>query len=255
METAVAFDFPANMNIADDLDLGHNPEEYQDPALPLPLVAGRYGVRLTKAGLKRKRDDQGNPTEELVMVDGKYPVLVVASVQTVKPEDFGSKTAYLFQEVTLKPGTKRDFNAGGVEMPYNPLAAIIRSHDATIGFRGLEEGIKILSGLLSDGAIFFTQIDWKAEDRQWLREQREALKAGVESGEVSEEERKARNKEIYKQGQLDGFAKFVQTVDGVKVANAEWVGPSGETFEARPYIREWISTAQLSKFKLGPRKV
>lgn len=254
-QETVSFDFPANVNIADDLDLGHNPEEYKDPALPLPLMAGRYGVRLTKAGLKRKRDDQGNPTDEIVMIEDKYPVLTVGAFQTVKPEDFGTKTAYPFQEIVLKPGTRKDFNAGGIEMPYNPIAAIIRSHDATIGFTGLQEGLQLLQTLLSDGAIFFVQVDWKAEDRQWLREQRDALKADVEAGNIDDATRKARNSEIYKLGQRDQFSKFVQTVNGVKAAVPEFTGPSGETFEARPYIREWISTAQLSKFKLGPRKL
>jgi hypothetical protein len=253
-QEAVSFDFPANVNIADDLDLGHDPETHQDPSLPLPLMAGRYGVRFTKAGLKRKRDDSGNPTEELQLVDGKYPIFTISSFQTVQPEDV-KKTAYPFQEIVLKPTTKMDFNAGGQRMPYNPLAAIIRSHDATIPFKGLEEGLQILKGLLSDGAIFYVQTDWVAEDRDWLREQRDALKAAVEAGEVTEEERKARNSVIYKAGKVDRFSKFIQTVNGQKVAVPEFVGPSGETIEARPYISEWISTAQLSKFKLGPRKI
>jgi hypothetical protein len=262
---APKFDFPANVEFTDDLDVSLNPEEYKDPAPPLPLMAGNYGVRLVEAGFKRKRDDQGNPTDELVLIKDAndkptYPVVEVRKIVVAAAGDGNDnlvgRSAYPFQEFSTKPGTRRDFNMGGQEYPFNHLSAIIRAHDATIGYRGLNEGLNVLKSLLADGAIFYIRGDWKAEDRSWIREQVQTIDAQQEAGELTEEAaKKARNEVRYKKGVQEGIAKFVQNGPNGKILVPSWTSPSGEEIEARFFIREFISTAQLSKFKLGPRKI
>lgn len=260
--SAVAFDLPADVTFADDLDVSHNPDDYRDPAPPLPLMAGIYGVRL-EAGLKRERDDQGNPTDKIVLVKNSagvptYPVVEVKKVTVATPEDFANRVAFPYQEFSTKPGTRKDFNAGGQEYPYNHLSDIIRSHDATMGYRGLEEGIRLLQSLITDGAVFHVKIDWRAEDRSWIGEQVKAVQAQLEAGEITEADAKKTMNEIrYKKGRLEGIAKFVQNGPDGKVLVPEWEGPGGEMIPARPFIREWVSTLNLGKpgYKLGARKV
>jgi hypothetical protein len=261
---STVLDFP-EATFADDLDVSHNPEDHHDPAPPLPLMAGTYGIRLKQAGLKRVRDEHGQPTDELVLVknakgEPTYPVIEVKQFEVVKSNDAGElvgRTAYPFQEFGTKPTMKKDFNAGGIEYPYNALAAIIRSHDATIPFRGLNEGLAVFKRLLSDGAIFFVRTDWKAEDRAWTRDQVKLIDTLQESGEIDEAEAKKRRNEVrYKQGQQEGIAKFViKGDDGSKVLLPTWTSPGGDDIEARVFIREWVSTATLDRVKLGPRKI
>lgn len=255
------FDFPANVEFTDDTDIALNPEEYKDPALPLPLMAGNYGVRFTQVGLKRVREN-GQPTEEVLKLkDPKtgvptYPVIEVKQITVAQAgegnDNLVGKTAYLFQEFRTNTQQKRDFNAGGQLYDYNALSAAIRAHDATMGYRGLGEGIKLFQSLVADGAIFYVRIDWRAEDSKWVREQVALVDKLQAAGEITEAEAKERRSEIrYKQGQVEGIKKFL---DG-DVLKSEWVGPSGEELPVRPYIRDFISTAQLDKFKLGPRKI
>lgn len=260
-QTGTVLDFPET-TFVDDLDVSHNPEEHHDPAPPLPLMAGIYGVRLTQTGFKRVRGDNGERTDELVMVKNDagvptFPVIEVKQITVAKSNDADElvgRVAYPFQEFSTKPTTKIDFNAGGMEYPYNALSAIIRSHDASLPFRGLNEGLALFKRLVSESSIFFVRIDWKAEDRAWVREQVKLVDALEEAGEISPEDAKKRRSEIrYKQGQLDGISKFKNKETGS--LSGTWVGPSGEEIEARAYIKDWVSTEQLSRYKLGPRKV
>ncbi len=260
-QNAPSFDFPSDVTFADDLDVALNSAEYRDPAPPLPLYAGNYGVKFTQVGLKRKRDEQRNPTNELVLINNAvgvptYPVIEIKQVTVVAPEDtpgVTGKVVYPFQEFPTNPTTKRDFNAGGAEFPYNHLSAIIRSHDASINFGSLAEGLELFKTLSADGAVFYINLDWRAEDRKWIGEQIKAIDEQEKAGQLSAEEAKTLRGEIrYKKGRLEGFKKFV--VNGE--VTTEWEGPSGDMIPARPFIRDFISTLQIGKpYKLGPRRV
>lgn len=258
--TPVAFDIPADVTFVDDVDVSLNASEYVDPAPPLPLMAGVYGVRLTEAGMKRQRDEQGNPTNQLVLkkdTNGtpKYPVIEVRKITVAAPEEVVGRVAFPYQEFSTKPTVRKDFNAGGQEYPFNHLSAILRSTDATLNYRGLDEGLQLLKTLISDGAVFYVRVDWRAEDRGWIGEQVKAILAQKDAGEITEADaNKALIEVRYKKGRLEGVAKF-KNADGILVP--EWIGPSGEEIPARPFLREFVSTLQLGKpgTKLGARKV
>lgn len=260
-------DFPANLEFTDDTDIALDPAEYRDPAPPLPLMAGNYGVRLTDMGLKRERDDQGNPTETVRLrrsfTDGptvppKYPIIEVKKITVANAgegnDSLVGKSAFPFQEFNTFTQEKKDFNAGGQTYDHNDMSAMIRSNDASLAYRGLNDGLALLKSLVSDGGIFYVRIDWRAEDRKWIREQVAEIDRLEKAGELtSEAARKQRNEVKYKKGIQEGIAKF-KTEDGG--LSATWIGPSGEEIEARPFIREFISTTQLGKvYKLGPRKI
>jgi hypothetical protein len=259
--TKPVFDFPANVEFSDDMDVALDPSVYKDPAPPLPLMAGNYGVRFTQVGLKRVRKDR-QPTEEVLLLkDAKgvptYPVIELKQITVANAGDANvgmvGKTAYLFQEFRTNPTQKRDFNAGGQLYDYNALSAIIRSHDATLGYKGLSEGIKLFQSIVADGGIFFVNIDWRAEDSKWVREQVALIDKLQADGEISEAEGKTRRSDVrYKQGQLEGIKKFVGEDGSLQT---EWTGPSGEELPVRPYIRDFVSTAQIGKFRMGPRKI
>ncbi len=240
---------PADMSFADDLDVQLDPNEYQDPSLPLP-IAGNFGVRIKKSDLKKVYGK-----DEIVYVDGKYPVLRFSEVEIATPDTHAGRAVYLpFVEFGTKPYMETDFNAGGVKLPANNLAKILRSHDATLGFRSLEEGLKTFEQLVNSGAVFHVQLDYIAEDRKWIGEQVKLITAMKERGSITEDDANAQMKDVrYKKGRKEGVRNFV--VGGQVVPMFE--SPSGELIQARTTIKRWISTAQLGDagYKLGLNKV
>lgn len=244
---------PADLELQDDLEVSHNPEEYRDAPLPTPILAGNYAVRVKKSGLKRDFDDE----TKVVLVKNEdgvptYPVIVINELEVARPEELGGRRIFpgsFGQEFGTKPYMEKDFNTGD-EFPANNLAKMLRSYDASIPFQGLEDGLKTFQRITSEGGLFHVQIEWFAEDRNYIKEQIKQLQSALEEGRLSDEEFKKLAREVrYKQGRLEGMNKFVQ--DGQLVPF--WVGPSGEEIEARAYIKKFLSTAQ--RIVLGPKKV
>lgn len=260
---ATKLDFPSNVDFTDDMDVSLNPDEYVDPAPPLPLLAGTYAVRITDSGLKRVREN-GVPTDEIVLIKNEQgePTFPVIEVKKITIADAGEgnenmvgRSAYPFQEFSTKPTTRRDFNRGGESFDFNHLSAIIRGHDATLGYKGLDEGLNLYKSLVSDGAKFFVRTDWVAEDRKWIREQVALIDQQEKAGELTAEAaKKARNEVRYKTGKQEGMTKFIVREGENVYLNPVWVGPSGDEIEARVQIVEFVSTAN-KRIKLGPRQV
>jgi hypothetical protein len=247
------FEIPADLELQDDLEVAHNPDEYRDAPLPTPVLAGDYAVRIVKSGLKRDYEDE----TKIVLVkndagEPQYPIIVINELEIVKPEEFDGRKVFPMgfgQEFGTKPYMDRDFNTGET-FPANNIAKILRSHDASLSFRGTNEGLKLVQRLSNEGSVFHVRIDWVAEDREYIKAQIDALKAALNDGAIDEETFKSKAREVrYKQGRLEGMNKFVQ--DGQLVPS--WVGPSGNEVEARAFIRKFLSTAQ--QIKLGVKKV
>ena len=244
------FEMPAGVEFTDDFDVQLNPEEYQDQALPLPL-AGNFGVRIKKSSLKKEYEK-----ETLVLVDGKYPVIRIEELEIADPAALIGRRVFPFQDFGTKPFERPLFPGSTDKLPANNLADILRSHDATISFRSLQDGLDTFSRLTAEGAIFYVQLDWLAEDRKWIGEQVKVVTAAAERGEITEQEAKDKLKEIrYKLGRREGKNNFKVVNPTTKEVsfNPVFESPSGKEIEATSTIRKWISKNQLDKFKLGAK--
>lgn len=253
------FEMPVGFELQDDLDVSLNPEDYRDAPLPTPIHAGNYAGRIVKAGLKTLyekpdevvlvKDDNGVPT---------YPVIVIRELEVVRPEEFDGRKIFpqgFGQEFGTKPYMRTDYSTQE-RYPANNLADMLRSHDSSIAFRGLREGQQRLEQIMSEGGLFHFQIEWVAEDREFIKNEIEELKAALEDGRLGEDEFTKLSREVrYKKGRLEGMNKFIDPETGSLVPS--WLGPSGEEVEARAFIKKWISLADLGKpgLKLGAKTV
>lgn len=243
------FEIPADVSFADDLDVQLNAEEYQDKAAPLP-IAGNFGVRIKKSGLKKEYQK-----ETLVRVDNKYPVIRIEELEIATPEENDGRRVFPFQEFGTKPYMRKDFAAGGVDVPANNLADIIRStqEGQMVNFRTLEDGLQAFRELVGEGAIFHVRLDWLAEDRKWIAAQIKEIDEAEKAGGLTQEAaKKQRNEVRYKLGRQEGMTKFKDPNGGGY--NPVWVSPSGDEIEAKTVIKEFIPVSQLKRYKLGARK-
>jgi hypothetical protein len=258
----VGFELPAGFQLTDDMDVAFDPSEYQVREAPLPVLAGIYGVRITKAGLKKV---YGKEETQLVKDENgvpKFPILVINEIEIAEPSDVegvpvGRKVfpQGFGQEYGTKPFKRKDF--GGREHLVNNLADIIAATPSADSFRGTDEGLQLLQQYTAEGRIFYVELDWLARDGKYIGEQVKLIDAAKEAGRINEEEAKKALSEIrYRTGQQEGMRKFVESrPDGSKALNPMWESPSGETIEAKNTIRQFIAVSQLGRFRLGPKKV
>lgn len=249
------FDVPA-VQFADDLDVSMNPDEYVDKAPPPPVTGGYYGFRIVKGGLKKVYQKP----DEIVLVDKKYPVIVIEQIEIVSPEDLpgiSGRSVFLQgfgQEFGTKPFERPDFVTGG-KVPANNLADIIRSSEAgqSESFRGTEEGLRLFQRLVADQTIFHGEVEWTAQDSKWVGVEVRALDALVKAGELTQEAARERMNEVrYKLGRQDNQAKFKLPTGGFAQT---WTSPSGDEIEVRNFIKQFIPVSQLGKrYTLGPKK-
>lgn len=214
--------------VTDDLDVSNDPDTYSDPAPPPLLPEGNYQFRilLGKDGelLKRNRE-----TRELVLVDGKFPVINVAGVE-ITTEGYEGRKVYVFQQIGTKPYTRRD-NAG-LEVTVNNLTDLIRSYDASAAFRGTREGLALLNQLINDNAQFAARFTWKADDWRWRADALKALAQEAEAAGVPVP--KDKKAEIYNKSSLEGMKKFLNPATGHY--SQVWTGPSGNDIEVKVQI-------------------
>jgi hypothetical protein len=251
------FEVPAGFEMVDDLDVALDPTEYRDQALPMPIFAGNYAVRVVKTGLKTEYENPG----QVVLVKNEageavYPIVVINELSVAKPEDLDGRKIFPMgfgQEFGTKPFTGKDF-VTKEPYPRNYLAEILRSHDASLSFRGTRAGMQLFERIVNEGGLFHVRIDWVAEDRAYVKEQIKQILAARDDGQVSQDEANKLIKAArYVDGRLEGMNKFVDPTTGK--LNPTWTGPSGEDVEAKAFIRQWISVADLERYKLGPQKV
>jgi hypothetical protein len=244
--SAAAFDLPINA-FTDVDDVALDPSEYLDNQPVQPLVTGNYAFRIKGLSFRKAKKD----SPELRLVDGKYPVLVLEQVEVVEP----TRTVALYQDFGTKPFTRKDFGTGQ-ERPANNVADILRSHDAALRFGSLSEGIQMIQEIAQSGGLFHAFFDWTAQDMDGAKEAVTAIKlaagapADAQNKDLPEEVRKKVN-EAYGRFRLRGMKKFKNPATGIVVPI--WTSPAGNDVEARVEIRNFISTNDLGKVKLGPR--
>lgn len=216
--------------VTDDLDVSNDPTTYQDPIAPPPPDEGAYQFRILLPKGQQDILQRNRQTGEIVLREGKYPVLNISGVQLVN-EGFNERKVYPFQSISTKPYTRRDEK--GHEVMVNNLSDLVRSHDTSLAFRGTKEGLVLVNQLVNDNAVFAAKFTWFAEDWRWRAEQLDALKANAEAANL-EPTREAKGK-IYEMAKLEGQAKFRNPETGRY--ETTWTGPSGNEIPVKFQIK------------------
>lgn len=209
-----------DVNISDDLDVSINPDTYPDQQNPAPPAAGNYTFRIKKLSIRKDKDNN------IVLRDGKWPVYVLEQVEIVEPES-AKRLVMLYQDVSTKP-----FNRDG-EMA-SAAADLVRAIDSTRPVQGLLGIDAVFAEALDQGTTFHAKLDWEAYDGDFAKQAlEEAGLGGVKFAELDADDKKTASA-IYAKARLKGMAKFPKKADGTP--SGVWVGPSGESIEARPTL-------------------
>lgn len=222
-----------NVTIADDTDVQIDPETYQDQTSPAPPEAGNYSFKIKKLGVRKTKEG------EIVLRDGQWPVYVLEQVEIVEPQEF-ARTVSLFQDVATKP---RDRNGVKVSQALD----LVRACDQTRAIRGLQEVDEALAEFVDTGAIFRGYLDWNAYDGSFAKDELEkADLKDVKFAEMNDEEKKVAN-DIYGKAKLKGMKKFPKLANGR--ANHIWVGPSGDSVEARAEVTRFYPSLETVRLR------
>lgn len=232
------FSIPENHPFADDLDVQLDASTYVAPALPQPIDDGRYGFRIDPGTMSLRTDKDG----KVIYQDDKYPIVTIGKVEVVEGVE-RPRTQNLYQDVRTKPFTRRD-PVTGDNVPASALADLILSADPTASFRGVEEGLRVLQGLVAQSAVFHARLRWTATDVKAAKAEADAIKANADDP-TSDETRKAVN-EVWKKYRVQGQKNF----NGKPYIDAA----DGDSIDARVEIPMdgFIAAADLSRVKLGP---
>lgn len=219
-----------DLDIVDDLDVSGDPETYSDPVDPPPPNEGAYQFRIRLPKNAKDILDRDRKTGEIRLREGKYPSINIAGVQLMN-EGFNERKVFPFQTISTKPYTRKDDK--GHEVQVNNLYDLVRSHDASLSFRGTKEGIALVNQLVNDNAVFAAKFTWFAEDWKWRADQLKTLtESAAAAGVEVPKEQKAK---IYEQAKLEGQAKFQNPETGYYMTT--WTGPSGNEIKVQFRIK------------------
>ncbi len=190
-----------DLEVADDLDVSLDNETYQDQVNPAPPVAGNYGVRALS--LDYKKFGKGHDKEGLpVLVDGKFPVLVIGMAEIVEGLGDGvTRKVGLFTELGTKPFDRFGSSASGM----NDLA---RSYGLP-NYTGIADGISLLKEAFEANSVFAIGTDWTVYDSDFVEAAFEQLELdrNVKWDERDEDEAKLVNV-IYRAARTTGMRNF-----------------------------------------------
>lgn len=216
------------ITLVDDLDVSIDPDTYPDQASPAPPMAGTYNFRIKSLNIRK--DKEGN----IVLKDEQYPTFVLEQVEIVEPEDL-ARTVALYQDISTKP-----FLRNG--KPATIVGDLVRSLDQTASAAGLLEIDALLAQAVDQKTTFRARLDWECYDSAFAKAAlEEAGLGGVRYADMDEDEKKVANA-IYKSAKLQGMKNFPKLENGKH--NHLWVGPSGETIEARPVLRSFYPSQE-----------
>lgn len=223
----------------DDLDVALDAATYADPQQPAPIDEGAYGFTIDPTTLELVTDKEG----KLVLDDGKYPIVSIGMVEVVDPQESKRKVP-LYQRFRTKPFDRFDYESRS-NVVVNALSDLIRSADASVSYRGIEEGLNTLMSLVAQNAVFHARLRWSATDVEAAKEEAEAIRAAAEDPK-SDETRKAVNA-VWKKYRVQGQRKF----NGKPFI----ISKDGDQIPARVEVPMdgFIPVSQLDKVVLGPK--
>lgn len=216
------------VNIIDDLDVAIDPETYPDQASPAPPAAGNYTFRIKSLSLRKDKD--GN----IVLKDGQYPVYVLEQVEILEPVEF-ARTVAPYQDISTKPFDREGRKA-------TMAGDLARSLDQGRAISGLLELNDTLEEAVANNTTFRAFLDWTAYDSAFVKGEMEKVGlAGVPFANMGTQERETANK-IYKAARRDKMKNFSVLPSGRH--SHMWVGPSGETVEARAKLTRFYKSLE-----------
>lgn len=214
----------ADLPVVDDLNVPVDPTEYADQANAAPAAPGAYRFIVTKVEPKTLKD-----STELVLTDGKFPVLSLVQVKIVEPVE-NERLVGLWQDIRTKPQIRK--NNRGSDVSVNDFYDFLRSFDASIVIENFEHAKQLLQQYVDQGTTFVAGLAWNASDFNYV--DAEFNKIGADTNE----KRRAVNKDvanaIYNKSRKN-TKDFI--VNGKRVAQI--LGPSGNMLDARPKLNRY----------------
>lgn len=229
------FDILDNITCEDDVSLDAS---YPEPTGPRPLVPGKYAFTVEKFGWKTKKD--GTPILYQDEQGNNYPILQIVSVKIVEGLD-SEREVYLYQDISTKPFRR------GAQM-VSRASDMLHSIDPSLQVSGTKALLHELVNLMQSGCVIRASFDWSAYDNIYPDAKFE--EAGGKDRLTKDEVNK-----VYKDTRVRGFkniAKDNAKRGGNNKLTHVWIGPSLNTFEARPEIMSFISTKE--NVQMGPDK-
>lgn len=212
----------ANFELQDDLEVGVDPKTYVDQLNPAPPLPGNYTFKVLKAAWKLKPN-----TNEVLMVDGRFPVFTLQQVEIVDPELFNQKVN-LYQDFGTKPF------ASGARQGSSPFGDLTRAFNVDQGWQGLEQGRELIQEYVETNQVFRATGNWVARDFEWVKEQIDELRLPPANLRTNEERKQVND--LYRAAELKGMKKFPSATraDGTTYYVHLWKGvDGGKNLEAR----------------------
>ena len=199
-------------NLADDLEVTNDPDNYSDPLPPAPVAEGNYRLRLEVAldknqdgSIRGQKDDKGK----------FYPTILIKKGVVVEgPAGTIDRTGISFARVYTKPFPRGDGQANG-------LADLTRAFDQTRGWNNFEDGFRLLEEL-TQTATMRCRLVWEAFDTDHYN----ALLGQM--GKTKDQLTPAEKKQLNKDCTIKGAKNFDK--------NGIAKGKSGATLTARTRI-------------------
>lgn len=223
----------ADLPVVDDLNVPVSAEDYVNQASPAPAKPGNYRIVVTKSAVRTNKDNT------LLLVDGKFPIIVLEQAKIVEPTD-AERGIGLFADVRTKPFERK--GAQGQAVPASDLYDLLHAFDDSMNIDGFEHAKQLLQQYLDGSTPFYVQIGWTGYDKAFVDSEFEALaQAGTAKADVSKDVSNA----IYAKARK-GTKDFVQN----GVLSPSVVGPSGNLIEAKLKLgRYYPSSTEIGKGK------
>lgn len=225
-------------------------ETYQDAAGPQPPATGNYELKLEKFQWKKKKD-----SEELILTDGKFPILSIQSAtivdQTQFPgaaEDVGgglgvgkSRKIGLLFDVRTKPFERQ----GGTVSSFIDLLRAFDTSQAHVKHL-IDEGYPRLVDFYNQEKTFRVRLDWSAED--YKARNAELARYGDTTAEQKAKLTKEQFNSIWEKYRVKSMKQFDRKPNGTYDPN--WQSPAGNIIEARLAIVKFYPSTDT--VRLGP---
>lgn len=224
----------ADLPVSDDLNVPVSADDYVDQANPAPAKPGNYRLVISKHSVRTNKDNT------LMLVDGKFPIIVLEQGKIVEPTE-NERGVGLFADVRTKPFERK--GPGGSAVPASDLYDLLRSYDETQNVDGFDHAKSLLQQYLDGNTPFLAQIGWTGYDKDFVEAEFKAL--GVMPG-----------------GDRSGVAKDVANVIYAKARkntkdfvqngtlSPSVVGPSGNLVEAKLKLTRYFpSGTEIGKGK------
>jgi hypothetical protein len=154
----------ADLPVVDDLDVPYDPEAYVDQATgPALAKPGNYRFQVTKHKVQTKKDGT------LLLIDDKYPVVVIEQVKIVEPVD-QERLVGVFTDVRFKPYQRKASN--GALTVASDVHDLLRAFDATVTFEGSAHMRQLLQQYFEQNATFLGQLGLVGYDAEYVKAQK-----------------------------------------------------------------------------------